>query len=201
MWNPSFAERVAVKPRGTQDAGLARWDGRWPQSREKFSALVDAFQDRLVWFAFRRLGRRDEAEEVVQEVFLRVYRQMGERRHVTRVSSYLYRMTSNACTDVLRKRSHAALPLNPSKAEEIVDPRAQAGDTAAALDELQRIETVLAQLPRKQAEAVRFRVFDELAFAEIAEVLGCSVSTVKSRFRYGLNKLRSILEREQENKS
>lgn len=198
MTSPWFAERVDMEPSETPDAERDRWDGAWPQTRQDFRALVDAFQDRLVWFAFRKLGRRGDAEEVVQEVFLKAYRQRDERRHVTHVSSYLYRMTSNACTDILRKRSRAALRLNPSKAEGIADPRAQVGDMAAARDELHRIETILNRLPRRQAETVRLRVFDELAFAEIAEVLGCSVGTVKSRFRYGLNKLRAILELEKE---
>ncbi|MCC6696819.1 MAG: RNA polymerase sigma factor [Candidatus Hydrogenedentes bacterium] len=193
-----FAERVAVEPEVTPSAGQDRWEGAWPRSREEFSRFVDVFQDRLVWFAFRKLGNRSEAEEVVQEVFLRAYRHQEERGNVARVSSYLYRMASNACNDVLRKRGRAALPLSLSMAENIADPRAQADENAAALDELQRIETLLAHLPRRQAEAMRLRILDELSFAEIAEVLHCSLGTAKSRFRHGLRKLRAILELERE---
>ena len=199
MSNLLFVERVAVEPEVTPSAGLERWEGAWPRTREEFGRFVDVFQDRLVWFAFSKLGNRSEAEEVAQEVFLRAYRHQEERRNVSRVSSYLYRMASNACNDVLRKRSRATLPLSLSKAENIADPRARAGENAAALDELQRTETLLARLPRPQAEAVRLRVFDELGFAEIAEVLHCSLGTAKSRFRHGLRKLQALLELEREN--
>ena len=71
-------------------------------------------------------------------------------------------------------------------------------ETAAALEELRRVESLLQHLPRRQAEVVRLRVFDELRLREIAEVIGCPLATVKSRLRYGLEKLRGIVLQEGE---
>lgn len=173
-------------------------DVDWPRTRGEFSALVLAFQDRLVRFAFRRLRRRDEAEEVVQEVFLRAYARMPQSNSVTRVSSYLYRMAANACTDALRKPGRNSIPLDTEQAERIPDPRSGASDETAALQELQRVEALIARLPRRQAEVLRLRILDELRFAEIAEVVGCSLGTVKSRFRYGIEKLRDVVENDWE---
>lgn len=174
-------------------------DIAWPRTRGEFAALVLAFQDRLVRFAFRRLRRRDEAEEVVQEVFLRAYARMP-RNAVAHVSSYLYRMAENACTDALRKRGRNSIPLDTRQAQCIPDPRRGASDETAALQELQRVEALIARLPRRQAEVVRLRTLDELSFAEIAEVVGCSLGTVKSRFRYGIGKLRSVVKNDWEEK-
>ena len=193
MTNQSHIEMEAV--RITHDPQDAPPPPReiWPRTRTEFAALVVAFQDRLVRYAVRRLGRRGEAEDVVQDVFVRAYARLGDSHAVTRVSSYLYRMAANACTDTLRKRRRAPVPLDTEQAERIPDPRPGTDDEAAALEELRRVEALVGRLPPRQAEVVRLRILDDLRFVEIAEVLGCSVGTVKSRFRYGLHKLRTIV--------
>lgn len=78
------------------------WSSGWPQSAAEFEELIEAFQDRLVHYAFRRLRDFHEAEDVVQEVFVKAYTCRGEMLHVTRVAPYLYRMAANLCTDRLR---------------------------------------------------------------------------------------------------
>jgi len=170
----------------------------WPQTRQEFEAVVEDLQDRLVRYAFRRLGGLQEAEDVVQEVFVRAYADRRNRRAVTQVRPYLYRMAANACTDMLRKRERSGVPVGTVEAMNLPDGRKSSFEIASALEELQRIEAVLKRLPGRQSEVIRLRVFDELPFVEIAEVLGCSPATVKSRFRYGLRKLRKIVRNEWE---
>lgn len=62
-----------------------------------------------------------------------------------------------------------------------------------AAEELRGIDALLSRLPHRQAEVIRLRVFDELRLREIAEVLGCPLATVKTRLRYGLEKLRKLV--------
>ena len=69
-------------------------------------------------------------------------------------------------------------------------------DEAAAAEELRRIEALLRTLPQRQAEVVRLRVLDGLHLHEIAEVVGCPMGTVKSRLRYGIERLREIMLKE-----
>ncbi len=161
----------------------------WPQSIREFEALVEEFQDRLVHFAFCRLGNIQDAEDVVQEVFVRAYADREKLRSITWVGPYLFRMAGNRCTDVLRKQKRAPAPLDESSAV-----AAPAGETSAW--EQRRIERLLSRLPDREAEVLRLRAFGDLQFAEIAEVVGRPVPTVKSRFRYGIEKLRKILARE-----
>jgi RNA polymerase sigma-70 factor (ECF subfamily) len=170
----------------------------WPQTRQEFEAVVEDLQDRLVRYAFLRLGSLQEAEDIVQEVFVRAYADRRNRRAVTQVRSYLYRMAANACTDLLRKRERSGVPVETVEAMNLPDGRKSSFEIASALEELQRIEAVLKRLPGRQSEVIRLRVFDELPFVEIAEVLGRSPATVKSRFRYGLRKLRKIVRNEWE---
>ena len=175
------------------------WAGGWPETPAQFEALVEAFQDRLVAHAYRKLSRFEEAEDVVQDVFVKVYRALARPRDVSHVSAYLYRMTANACADVLRKRRHDTQPLDAPESQDLADKRPRGPALAAAREELERVETALRDLPEEQAETVRLRLFDELRFAEIAAVMDVPIGTVKSRFRYGLLRLRTELGREQEN--
>ena len=76
----------------------------WPQSRAEFATFVETYAQRLARYAFRLLGNRQDAEDVVQEVFVRAFSDRSKRTEITAVGPYLYRAVANACTDVLRKR-------------------------------------------------------------------------------------------------
>ncbi|MFB3787783.1 MAG: RNA polymerase sigma factor [bacterium] len=167
------------------------WTRGWPQTAREFEALVEAFQDRLVRFAFRRLGHRQDAEDAIQQVLVNVFLHRIKYRDVPHVTAFLYRMAANACVDAARKRGRRAeVSLEAIASREPVDGIPSAASETAAREEFRRIETWLAVLPRRQAEVIRCRVFDELSFADIARIIGRSEATVKSRFRYGLLKLK-----------
>jgi RNA polymerase sigma-70 factor (ECF subfamily) len=169
------------------------WQGGWPDTLERFEQLVEMYQDRMVRYAFRRLGNLHEAEEAAQEVFVRAYFDQANRRTTKYVSAYLYRIAANLCTDLLRKRRRPTVALENVDAAAIAANSPAGPQALAQVEEQGRVERLLTRLPRRQAEVIRLRVFDGLRMAEIAEVLGCPVATVKSRLRYGLTKLRRIL--------
>jgi RNA polymerase sigma-70 factor (ECF subfamily) len=166
--------------------------GRWPQSVEEFEILVEAVQDELVHFAFCRLRSLEDAEDSVQDVLVRAYLDREKHSHVTRVRPYLFRMVANRCTDVLRQRRRAERRRAPADPAELAC-RDVAEPPAHRLDEIERL---LTRLPARQAETIRLRIFGCLPFAAIAEAVGVSLPTIKSRFRYGVERLRGILTRE-----
>ncbi len=172
------------------------WDRGWPQSPVEFEILIEVYLDSLVLSAFRRLGNFHDAEDVVQEVFVRAFTERSKRKNISRVGPYLYHMVINACTDMQRKRKRSGVSPESFQADEISGGQKNPAEMAAAKDELHRVEELLRRLPGNQAEVIRLRVFDELRLSEIAEVVGCSVSTVSSRLRYGFKKLRKIVSRE-----
>lgn len=174
------------------------WEGGWPQTLDDFERLVETSQDRLVRYAFRRLGNVPDAEDVTQDVFVRAY--VDRRRHqgVANVNAYLFRMASNLCTDFQRRHKRMSALLKDTESQRAPSDAADVSEAAAAMVELQRTEALLRRLPSRQAEIIRLRVFDGLRFGEIAEVLGRPVGTVKSRLRYGLEKLRQIVLKEPE---
>lgn len=183
-------------PAETHPPDEQAWSGGWPQTREQFEPFIAAFQDRLIRYAWRRLADFHEAEDAVQEVFVRAYTNRKKLEPVDHVASYLYRMTANECTDRLRRRRHKIVPIEMINAEELADAQEAASERLAAEDELKRIDQYLSALPSRQAEVIRLRVLDELSLADAARVLGRPLPTIKSRLRHGLKKLRRLIRSE-----
>jgi len=171
------------------------WHRAWPTTPSELASLVEDYADRLVRYAFRQVGNVQDAEDIVQEVFAKVF--TGDRHDpVVSVSPYLYRAVGNACSDLRRcRRRSADVP-----ADVCFEQLSAAGDgpleAAQASEGKDRAEALLRRLPSEQAEAIRLRVFDGLRLDEIAEVLGCSINTVSSRLRYGFQKLRDAVGKE-----
>ena len=167
----------------------------WPGTRSELADLVEDHADLLTWHAFRLLGSMPDAEDVVQDVFIRVF-STHHREQVASIRAYLYRAVANACTDLLRSRTRSARRTEPVDCDRLATGAAGPPEAAQAIEERDRIEALLARLPREQADAIRLRVFDGLRLDEIAEVLDCPINTVSSRLRYGFRKLREAVGRE-----
>jgi RNA polymerase sigma-70 factor, ECF subfamily len=171
----------------------------WPSTRAELASLVEDYADLLVWHAFRLMGSMPDAEDVVQDVFARVF-SIGRRDDVASIGAYMYRAVGNACTDLLRSRTRSDRRREPIDIDRLATPADGPPEAAQAVEESRRIEALLGRLPRDQAEAIRLRVFDGLRLDEIAEVLDCPINTVSSRLRYGFQKLREAVGREGDNR-
>ena len=162
------------------------WSSGWPQTPEEFEALTNHVLDRLVWYASRMLMSVDDAEDVVQEVLVRVYAERDKRSSVQRVVPYLYRMVLNACLERRRRNAKKPTIVNTTWLEDIPEEP----EHVAQIEGVQWIEQLLSQLPSKQAEIIRLKVINDMPLSEVALNCGCSLSTAKSRLAYGLRKLR-----------
>lgn len=160
-----------------------------PTKSELLETIIDRRQDDLFRFAFFRLGSRAEAEDAVQEVFLKLFSSECDLTKVRDVERYLFKAIANRCADYHRRRRKAPVPL-----EQL--PR-QSAEPPCGEDEMQReyarICGLLSGLPPEQAEVIRMKTSDNLTFRQIAEITDTSEATVKSRFRYGIGKLRESI--------
>jgi RNA polymerase sigma-70 factor (ECF subfamily) len=183
----------------TPHPSAPEWSGGWPQSIAEFEALVETFQVQLVAYAFRRLRDHADAEDVVQEVFIRAWSERDRLCGVHLVRPYLFRMTANACLDHLRRRGRRKIvSIDEVGAINLADQRPSADRYHGALEELERIDRLLSKLPERQAEVIRLHLYDELSMAEVASVLDCPPATARSRLRNGLEKLRKFVNRGKE---
>jgi len=140
--------------------------------------------------AQRMLGDAAEAEDVAQEAMLRLWRIAPDwRPGVARVSTWLYRVTVNLCTDRLRRRRGVAL----EAAGEVVDGTPAAVSTLIEADRAAALEAALMSLPERQRQAVVLRHIEGLSNPEIADILGIGVEAVESLTARGRRALAALL--------
>lgn len=153
---------------------------------DSFEEIVDLYQDRLFRFAFIRVGVREVAEDIVQDVLLRLFRTMTYGNNIHNYENFLLRSVSNACIDHIRRKKPPTLPLEDIA--EVADSSDRNID-----EEFRRINRLLDGLPFEQSETVRLKCYDGLTFRKIAELQGLSEATVKSRYRYAIHHIRTKL--------
>lgn len=150
---------------------------------KELERLIRQYQDRLFSLAFYRTGSVHDAKDIVQDVFVKMYDSDAMQRSAD-LKSYLFRCVLNKCTDHLRSRRGrrtVELPADDTLRDEPSEPF-QA--------EYIRIEKLISSVPSEQADVITMKCVGNLSFVEIAEILDIPVSTAKSRFRYGVDKLR-----------
>jgi len=164
-----------------------------------FSVLVNRHHERVFNTAYGLVGDLDEADDLAQEAFLKAFRSLRRFRGQSLFSTWLYRIAVNCCLDFLKskhRRSSVSLDENLEYQDfpRIGINKAQDADIDVQRRELQEIlERALSNLPEEYRVTFVLREIEGLAYEEIADLLKCSVGTVKSRLFRGRTKLREIL--------
>jgi RNA polymerase sigma-70 factor, ECF subfamily len=165
-----------------------------------FEQLVERHQRLVIGTAGRMLGLNSDAEDIAQQVFVRVWKNARRYEPRAKFTTWLLKITRNLVFNELRHRSrHPAVPLQSETDEEerpIKDEHAVAPDASLLDQELQQaVEAAIANLPETQRMAVVLRRYEELSYEEIAETLDQSVSAVKSLLFRARTELRERLKR------
>jgi RNA polymerase sigma-70 factor (ECF subfamily) len=155
--------------------------------------LTDRLLPRIYRFAARTLGDRAEAEDVVQEALLRLWRQAPLwRPGEAQVATWVYRVASNLCTDRLRRRrSRPSVALD--QAEETPDAAPGVVSQLHLAARVAALQAALAELPDRQRQAVVLRHIEGMANPEIAQILGIGVEAVESLTARGKRALSAAL--------
>ena len=159
--------------------------------QDAFACLVRAYEKRVFALTSRMCKQPEDAAEAAQEAFLAVWQGLPSFRGEASFSTWLYRLASNACMDILRRET---LSLDGEEAPADVPDRGPTPQEAAEQQELRReIEAGLAALPPEYRQALILREIHQLSYQEIGETLGLDIGTVKSRISRGRQRLRKIL--------
>lgn len=171
--------------------------------RRAFAELVELYKDKLYHLAYRMLNQSHEAEDVVQETFLRVYTNLHRYDETQKFSTWIYRIATNLCIDRLRKRKanyslDAEMPDGEGADWYSLLPSDQATpESEVVLSEMQgHIRAAIETLPEKYKSVVILRYLHDMSLQEIGDVLGMPVTTVKTRVHRGREFLRKKLEPE-----
>ena len=165
-----------------------------------FEQLVERHQRLVIGTVGRMLGTNSDAEDIAQQVFVRVWKNVKRYEPRAKFTTWLLKITRNLVFNELRRRSrHPAVPLQSETDEEerpLKDDRAVAPDASFLEHELQEaVDAAIAQLPKTQRMAVILRRYEELSYEEIAGALDQSVSAVKSLLFRARTELRESLKR------
>ena len=166
---------------------------------DSFNQLVLRWERPIYALAYRVIGREEDARDVAQETFLRAFRALSGFKGQAKFSSWLYRITLNLCRDWIRKERRTPV----SQAPEGIDIIELAGEATpnetieqrVGRSQLSRaVSRAMASLPEEQRTAIILKEYHGLTFQEIADMLDCPLSTVKTRLYQGLSVVRKQLE-------
>jgi RNA polymerase sigma-70 factor, ECF subfamily len=168
---------------------------------DAFSLLVRRWERPIYGLSLRMLGRDEDARDVCQETFLAAFRNLRKFRGDAKFSSWLYRIALNACHSRMRKRGNVVeqsidLEDDEGRKFELADDDAELMPERMQRDQLAfQVRKALHALPPEMRQVIVMKEYEELTFAEIADILAIPVSTVKSRLYTGLQQMRSRLEK------
>jgi RNA polymerase sigma-70 factor (ECF subfamily) len=156
-----------------------------------FDTLVRRYQQPIYWMALRYVGNDADAKDVAQRALVQAFLKLRQLREGASFRSWVYRTAANLALNVVRDRKPEA-PLADDVAvalarEPLVEEEAQ-----------RRLRTAVAKLPPMQRLVVELRVFEELPFAEVAAAADCSENSAKVNFHHALERLRVLMNEEQE---
>ena len=176
------------------DEDLARRAGQGDQ--EAFAELVRRYEKQIFSLAYRLCGDYDEAADLAQEAFLRIYRMLDRFDPEKKFFSWMYRVAHNSCINALNKRPANVIPVE--RTEEYM-----AEDTANTADEPEQnylnrevrsqIDAAIASLPENYRQVIYLRYIEDLSYQQISEMLNLPVSTVETRLFRGKKQLQKKL--------
>ena len=168
-----------------------------------FKVFMSRYQERVYRTVYRFIGDAEATRDLVQDIFLKVYRAAASYTPDAELFTWLYRITANHCITFLQKQTRDPL----FKAEEpLVQTLASTNDSAQSAspesnlvrqERTLMVRRALDSLPHRQKMAITLLRFEGLSYREISEVLGCSVSAVESLVFRGMETLKKLLLEEQ----
>ncbi len=157
-----------------------------------FNLLIKKHQQKIYMLARRMLGNHLDADEVVQEVLMVLYKKLNTFKFESSFSTWLYRITMTRAINYIRKRNltnaFSIFELRKNKSNQL-DPL----DMLEGKEQFDRIEKLLKKLPPKQREIFILKNFEELKYEEISEITGKSVGALKANYFHSVNKLKELL--------
>jgi RNA polymerase sigma-70 factor (ECF subfamily) len=166
---------------------------------DSFNQLVLRWERPIYALAYRVIGREEDARDVAQETFLRAFRALGGFKGQAKFSSWLYRIALNLCRDWIRRERRTPVAQAPEGVDLVelaaeVTPSESIEDLVSRKELGRAVAKAMSMLPEEQRTAIILKEYHGLTFQEIADLLGCPLSTVKTRLYQGLTVVRRQLQ-------
>lgn len=157
-----------------------------------FNLLVRAYQQRVYWLVRKMVIDHDDADDITQEVFIKVHKAIDQFREDSQLYTWIYRIATNECLSFLnRKKRSFFLPI-----EDVAGQLTAKIDSTPGLegDEIQKkLQKALLKLPDKQRLVFNMRYYDDLSYEDMAEITKTSVGALKASYHHAVKKIEEFL--------
>ncbi len=164
------------------------------QQEKAFRAIVDSYSERLYWIVRHFLCSHEDTDDVLQDIFLKIWNTLPTFRGDARLYTWMYRIACNESLNFLAKKKvraalmSGALSLDAARNEQGPDPYFD-GDEAQ-----RKLIRAITLLPDKQRLVFTMRYFDDLSYEEISRILGTSVGALKASYHFAVEKIKQFFE-------
>lgn len=156
--------------------------------------LVKRYEKRLYNYCLRMTGATDEAMDIVQEIFISIFRNLPNYRGDGVFPAWLFRIASNRCTDFLRKQSRNPLQANDDYETENLKSSTKLEEDVYRSQSNRSVLVMMQSLTTEQRQVIELKCFQNMTFDEIEYYTGLSANTAKTRFYSALKKLKNVTE-------
>lgn len=166
-------------------------DGR---HEEAFNGIVDTYTERLYWHVRRFLCSHEDTNDLLQDIFIKIWTALSTFRGDSRLYTWLYRIATNEVLNHLRKQKIKAM-ISLDSSGSILERKVDE-DVYFNGDEMQReLHKAIQRLPEKQRIVFNLRYFDEMKYEDISEITGTSVGALKASYHHAYGKVKGDLEK------
>jgi len=159
---------------------------------EAFNLLLQKYQQKIYWHVRRMVVNHDDADDLVQDVFVKIWKNLPGFRSDAQLYTWMYRIATNECITFLNKKKQKNnIPLDDVSyelAESLADSTYLSGDKVQL-----KLQQALVTLPDKQRLVFNMKYYDDMKYEEISEVLGTSVGALKASFHLAVKKIEAHL--------
>lgn len=164
-------------------------------AEKAFSELLSAYQERLYWHIRKMVTSHDDADDVLQNTFLKIWKGLEGFRADSGLYTWLYRIATNEALSFLRQRS-ARQSNVINDIEELALGRLEADEYFDGDEVQKKLYAVLETLPSKQKLVFQMKYFDDMKYQDIAEILGTSVGALKASYHHAVKKIEKAFEKD-----
>ncbi len=159
-----------------------------------FNKIANEYKGKIYWHARRMTGNHLDADEIVQEVLIVIYKKLKDFQFKSSLYTWIYRITTTRCLNYLKKRKlKEMIGLEDNEAIKL-KTKEDIINNIEDKERVERIEKMLQEVPAKQREVFIFRTYDELSYEEIAQITGKSIGGLKASYFHAVQKITELMQ-------
>jgi RNA polymerase sigma-70 factor (ECF subfamily) len=156
-----------------------------------FLKLMDAYKEPIYWHIRRLVVSHEDAEDILQETFIKVYKHASSFRGESKIFTWLYRIATNECSRYFRDNKERLKNFGSNDWK--IDNELAGSDMENSNSILIKFQLAIQQLPEKQRIVFNLRYYDELSYEELSQILGSSVNSLKTNYHLASKKIKQYL--------